>query len=70
MRKRLFYISISLLALTLLASCGGGGKGSSASSAGSSVVSITVGGSGQTAKLKIERNTFLAQAKLWFGGLI
>ncbi len=70
MRKRLFYISISLLALTLLASCGGGGKGSSASSAGSSVVSITVGGSGQTAKLKLERNTFLAQAKLWFGGLI
>jgi protocatechuate 3,4-dioxygenase beta subunit len=64
-------LSISLLFLILLAACGGGGGGSSSvSGESSSLVSLTVGGSGQTASLRIEKNTLFAQAKKWINDLI
>ncbi len=56
---------ISIAILVFLVSCGGGGGGSSSVSSGSSLVSITVGGSGSAASLKIEKNTLYAQAKIF-----
>jgi protocatechuate 3,4-dioxygenase beta subunit len=71
-RHYLKILSIFVLCLGILASCGGGGAGSSSSSvsSGSSLVSLSVGGSGQTASLKIEKNTLFVQAKKWFNDLI
>ena len=71
-RHYLSILSIGLLFLILLSSCGGGGAGSSSSSPGgpSSMVTLTVGGSGQAASLKIEKKTLFAQAAGWFNGLI
>lgn len=51
-----------------LVSCGGGGGASSTS--GKSLVSITVGGSGETASIKAESDTILAESKLLFKELI
>ena len=54
---------IIAFALMILTSCGdGGGDGSSSLSSGSSLVTITVGDGGQTASLKIQKNTLLAWA--------
>ena len=61
MRKILFFIS-SILLFTIIAGCGAGG--SSSGDKGSSRVSITIGGNGQTVSIKSEKNTFIAQAGL------
>jgi hypothetical protein len=60
MKKLLIILLLGLL--TINVSCGGGGSGSSAG--GTSLVTITVGDNGQSASLKVEKNTLFAQAKM------
>ena len=60
MKKLLIILLLALL--TINVSCGGG---SGSSSAGTSLVTITVGDSGQSATLKVEKNTLFAQAKIF-----
>ena len=64
-----------LIILGFLTSCGSGGGGAvtsttSSSTAGNSLVSVTVGGSGQSASLRAEKDTFLARAALWMNKAI
>ncbi len=57
--KKLLLLLPVLALMIITISCGRGG---STSDGGSSLVSITVGGEGQSAEIKIEKNAFLAQA--------
>ena len=41
----------------MIAGCGGGGEGASTEYNGTSMVSITAGGKGQSVSLRIEKNT-------------
>jgi len=68
MKRHYLLIIFNLLILTFLASCGSG-SGSSAGS-GTSLVTITIGNSGKTASIKVERDTFLVQAKMFLKDLI
>ena len=65
MKKLLIILLLGLLAINV--SCGGG---SGSSSAGTSLVTITVGDSGQSATLKVEKNTLFAQARLFLKKLV
>lgn len=70
MRKFWLAIIGLIAVISLLVSCGGGGGGGGSSSGGSSVVSITVPGVGQEASIRVEKNTFFAQAKTWFARIL
>ncbi len=58
MGRVMLLLSVVLL-LAITAGCGGG---SSAVNSGSSLVSISVGGNGKSARISIEKNTFFARA--------
>lgn len=65
MKKLLIILLLALL--TINVSCGGGGSGSSA---GTSLVTIAIGEDMQSASLKVENNTFFAQAGLFLKKLV
>jgi len=62
MRRLLLSITAVLL-LDFVAGCGG--DSSSSKSTASSMVSINIGGNGQTASFRIEKNSFIARASLF-----
>jgi hypothetical protein len=66
--KKLLLMILVLALLAININCGGGGG--SGGSAGTSLVTITVGDSMQTASLKVEKNTLFAQAKIFVRNLI
>lgn len=75
MRKHFLSIITGLVIVAFLSSCGGGGGGggggsSSGGSGGISNVSITVGGSGQTAKVSANKNIFFAKAERFLKKLL
>lgn len=64
--KKLLLIILVLALLAININCGSSSSGSN----GSSLVSITVDGGGQSASVKIEKNTLFAQAKMFVRNLI
>ena len=60
--RRVLLSLFAVLLLTIVAGCGEGG--SSSKSTASSLVSITIGGNGQTGSIKTEKNTLIARAGL------
>ncbi len=66
--KRVILSVTAVLLLSIIAGCGG--DSSSSKSTASSMVSINIGGNGQTASFKIEKNTFIARAGLFIRDLL
>ena len=64
-KQLLLFLILMLMAIT--AGCGGG---SSSVGSDSSIVTITVGGNGQSASVKIERNTFFVQVRMFVRNLM